>query len=181
MKYTAEILGPIVAREVSVYGVLRALGLKFTGGSHGNIKKLIIRHKLDTSHFLGRGSNCGAAHKGPAKKSCVEILVHRTDGYREKSWRLRRALLESGVKYQCARCGCGDLWCGASIVLQVDHLDGDHQNCTIENLRFLCPNCHSQTSGWSGSLGLTELTSTAKYSKSRRVRRRGGTLADSQR
>lgn len=44
------------------------------------------------------------------------------------------------------------LWCGISkwrekpISFEMDHIDGDRKNSARENLRVLCPNCHSQTS-----------------------------------
>ena len=34
--------------------------------------------------------------------------------------------------------------------LQLDHINGDHHDNRIENLRFLCPNCHSQTATYAG-------------------------------
>jgi 5-methylcytosine-specific restriction endonuclease McrA len=37
---------------------------------------------------------------------------------------------------------------GKPITLQIDHIDGDRENNTFENLRFICPNCHSQTETW---------------------------------
>ena len=44
----------------------------------------------------------------------------------------------------CDSCGL-DSWMGKSLVLELDHIDGDHTNNSEENLRGLCPNCHSQT------------------------------------
>ena len=41
-------------------------------------------------------------------------------------------------------CGIGPQWNGKKLTLHVDHRDGDWTNCQQENLRFLCPNCHSQ-------------------------------------
>lgn len=32
------------------------------------------------------------------------------------------------------------------VPLEIDHADGDHTNNKIENLRVVCPNCHSLTS-----------------------------------
>jgi hypothetical protein len=39
---------------------------------------------------------------------------------------------------------------GNPIVLEIDHIDGNNQNHSLDNLRYLCPNCHSQTSTWRG-------------------------------
>lgn len=56
---------------------------------------------------------------------------------------LRRVLLRER-SYCCSVCGI-DSWQGMPLVLQVDHIDGSAANNTRENLRWLCPNCHSQT------------------------------------
>jgi hypothetical protein len=46
--------------------------------------------------------------------------------------------------YACECCGISE-WQGKTIVLEVDHIDGDHKNNHPTNLRLICPNCHSQT------------------------------------
>ena len=59
---------------------------------------------------------------------------------------LRRALIEKGVEYCCSKCGQGPEWLGHPLTLDVDHIDGDWSDSQLNNLRFLCPNCHSQFS-----------------------------------
>jgi len=58
-KYTKEILEEIVKRNVSIYGVLKELNLKLSGGNHSHIKTRIKHCGINTDHFLGRRSNCG--------------------------------------------------------------------------------------------------------------------------
>lgn len=60
-----------------------------------------------------------------------------------------RIVKEELLEYKCSRCGL-DSWCGESIVLDLDHINGDNRDHRIENLRFLCPNCHSQTDTYKG-------------------------------
>ena len=55
----------------------------------------------------------------------------------------KRHLAESRG-YACECCGISE-WNEKKIVLEVDHIDGLHYNNTVDNLRLICPNCHSQT------------------------------------
>lgn len=54
------------------------------------------------------------------------------------------------IPYECAICGNKGSWRGKFMSLQVDHINGDNADNRIENLRFLCPNCHSQTETFCG-------------------------------
>ncbi len=60
-------------------------------------------------------------------------------------FKLTRVLLESGRELKCENCGVGDTWQNQPMTLQVDHVNGVRTENSLSNLRFLCPNCHSQT------------------------------------
>ena len=58
---------------------------------------------------------------------------------------IKHHMRKSGLlKERCALCGIKD-WMGKPLVLQIDHENGDHADNRPENIRELCPNCHSQT------------------------------------
>ena len=59
---------------------------------------------------------------------------------------MRKYLVENLI-YECSCCGITE-YNNKPITLQVDHIDGDRKNNEMNNLRFLCPNCHSQTKTW---------------------------------
>lgn len=53
-------------------------------------------------------------------------------------------LLRLGWNCVCSVCGIAE-WQGRPLTLHVDHINGKHYDNRLENLRILCPNCHSQT------------------------------------
>ena len=149
VKYTKEILENAVKNSLSVAGVMKLVGLKCCeGGAHAHVSKKINFFGIDCSHFLGAGTNSGVRHKGGLKKrSPKEVFVLR-EFTREKADVLTRCLIESSVKYECSACHNDGKWMSSNLILEVDHINRNPLDNRIENLRFLCPNCHSQTVGY---------------------------------
>lgn len=64
--------------------------------------------------------------------------------------RLKHRLYKEGIKIpKCEKCGI-EKWQNKPLTLHLDHIDGNSTNHNIENLRILCPNCHSQTDTYCG-------------------------------
>ena len=91
---------------------------------------------LDRSHFAW-GFQGSRRHREDS-----EIFINGI----QYSTTTRRRFLEK-VEYRCNGCGISE-WRGKTIVLQVEHKDGDQFNNELSNLELLCPNCHSQTPTW---------------------------------
>ncbi len=79
-------------------------------------------------------------------KTLDELLSIRPN---ERKGNLREMLIKSGREYFCEECGQSPRFNGKKLVLQVDHKNGISHDHRLENLRFLCPNCHTQTDTYS--------------------------------
>ena len=148
MRYTKELLEPIVKNSRCVAEVQRKMGCKPTGSIHTLIRDRIRQYGLDTSHFQSRGSDISPDPRNTIK-GWEDILVYnRRNGKREKIRILRRALIQSGVEERCSICDSHPEWRGQFLRLEIDHISGDKLDNRKENIRFLCPNCHSQTENY---------------------------------
>ena len=129
----------------SICDVLEAFGYKRTSGSMAKVmKEVITKYDINTSHFKPyRGGNAQPTY------TLEEILIPNSPY--TNIGRLKERILKAGLlKYECVSCGNTGEWNGKPLTLQLDHKNGDHSDHSLENLRFLCPNCHSQTETFSG-------------------------------
>lgn len=151
-KFTDDQIKEAVETSSSIYGVLGVLGVKPSGGSHSHMKRRIQKAGIDTSHFTGQAHAKGKPSRH--RKTPEEILVVLPEGSRRANLdQLRRALLEVGVEEVCELCGLGSTWNNRPIRLEIDHIDSNWLNNRIENLRWLCPNCHYQETWGCGPTG----------------------------
>jgi hypothetical protein len=150
-KWTKEILQAAVSASANTNDVLRRLGLELVGGHHTHISRRIKAYGIDTSHFVPVVRTERMRHN-QRRRTAEEILVEDTSTHarRVPSARLRRAMRELGIEERCALCGLETVWLGETLPLEVDHIDGDWRNNRVENVRFLCPNCHSTTDSYRG-------------------------------
>lgn len=133
-----------VLRECrSIRQACEKLGLKLSGSAYGAFQTFVLESGIDISHFPGKGWLSGQSH--PCKFAASDILVF---GKLQSRMLIKRSLEERGRKYECEICKQGPLYMGKELVLPIDHIDGNAKNNLENNLRFLCPNCHTQTETW---------------------------------
>lgn len=140
-RWTLDQLRQAAKESKSIREVLKKLGLKEAGGNYCQIKKYLHLNKIDTSHFTGRAWNKGI--KVPFKPKIVldDILVKNCNF---QSYKLKNRLFKAGLKNpKCELCGWAKKSTDGRIPVELDHINGDSHDNRLENLRILCPNCHS--------------------------------------
>ena len=136
----------MIARNHSWRACAREVGLSPNGSnSKIQLKKRVEELGLDTSHF----DQTQDARQASTKYTLKEIMVENST-YQNITKLKERIIRENILPYKCAICGNNGEWNGQQLVLQLDHINGKHFDHRKENLRFLCPNCHSQTETFSG-------------------------------
>lgn len=139
-KYTEAQLRDAVTQSTSLRQVLLKLKVAPYGGNYAVLKKAINYYQLDTTHFAGQAWNKGKTL--PAKQPLEAYLNNQVP---IQSYKLKNRLLKEGVfQHQCMNCHRTE-WTGQPIPLELDHIDGNNNNNSLNNLRLLCPNCHALT------------------------------------
>ena len=130
-----------VSDNLNYKDVLRQLGIPTTGNNSTTLKKKIVKFWIDTSHFT-----FAPRHKCK-KKPTQYYLTENSHCSRQV---LKNRLIKDGYKSNvCEICGISD-WNGHPLTMQLHHKDGDTSNNRLDNLMFICPNCHSQTENFRG-------------------------------
>lgn len=76
--------------------------------------------------------------------------VYCQDSQFKRAGLRKRVISDNILPYKCAICGNTGFWNNMPLNLQIDHINGISNDNRIENLRWLCPNCHAQTDTYGG-------------------------------
>ena len=136
----------------SFVDILIKVGLDPYNGNRKTLNHRIKEESFDISILEQNGKKNQERHmKSLLEKrtySLEDILVENSTFDRKN---LKNKILEKNLlSYECYMCKNKGEWLGKTLSLQLDHINGINNDNRIENLRFLCPNCHSQTETYCG-------------------------------
>ena len=139
--WTKEQLIEAVKLSTSTRQVLHRLGLKEAGGNYAQIKKYLTYYNLSFGHFTGKAWNKGMRGIGKPLLPLLKILVPNSSF---QSYKLKNRLFAEKLKLpQCEECGWSEKTADGRIPVELDHINGISTDNRLNNLRILCPNCHS--------------------------------------
>lgn len=138
--YTDNDVRAAVKTSLCISNVLDKINLSKHGSNFNTIRKIISRLELDTSHFDTKRAR---VLRHGRDYFTFEKIFCRDSKYSRGNLR-NRALHYKILPHECNECGNEGAWRGKPIILELDHINGINNDNRIENLRFLCPNCHSQ-------------------------------------
>lgn len=142
-----EVLAAAVAASTSMRYLFISLGVNLCGGNYATAYARIRKQGLSTDHWNGPGHGLG--NVGNGKQLPFEEVFVKGSTYHGGNG-LKKKLFDLGLRAKaCSICGLTD-WLGKPITLQLDHINGQNTDNRIENLRILCPNCHTQTDTFAG-------------------------------
>lgn len=149
---TEEELRKASKEAFSAAETCRILQLCDNGGNITRLKKQIQKFNIDISHWTGqlwsKGKTAIEDKRLFRDKDPQEVF---TENSNVSSTYVRKIIKQKGLKeYRCSICPNDGNWNGKPLNLQLDHINGNRKDQRLENLRWVCPNCHSQTDTYGG-------------------------------
>jgi len=142
-KYTKDELINLLDNSISFRGFLLKIGSSFNGSSaYNSIKKQLTNLGIEIPKYKK------ITNQRFDRLSDDEVFIENSK-YSRYHLKLR-IIKYKIIKYKCNVCENFGSWKGEKLSLQLEHKNGINNDNRIENLCFLCPNCHSQTDTYSG-------------------------------
>lgn len=139
-----EIIQKALDESTSYESTLIKLGL--FKGSMGTLSSMVKEYSLslENMNINKRKYSYGKANRIHSNAMfCENSTVHN---HTIKN----RIIQDSLIKYECCSCGISSVYNGKELRLELHHINGKRKDNRLENLQFLCPNCHSQTENYAG-------------------------------
>lgn len=142
----------IVAKSPSYSAAIRSIGMFPYPGHYRTLKRRIAECGIDVSHMVeGRAQISRSISRAAGARRRRPISDYLVEHSSLPGVTLKKRLIAEGfIEEKCDECGMGPEWNDKPLSLHLDHINGVHDDARPENLRLLCPNCHSQTDTYAG-------------------------------
>lgn len=138
VSYTLEDVRDAVKGALCWSDVCRSVGVSICTFNFKRLQRLCTQNNITTNHFDVQRS----FRRGKREWTAEELFVKNCSIGRSQ---LRQVLVRLGFyPGRCDECGIAE-WNKKPLTIEIDHVNGNHTDNRKENLRWLCPNCHSQT------------------------------------
>lgn len=134
-KYDIELIKIICNTSLTMQEASTKLGIHFN-----TLKRIAVKIGCYNPNRGGKGTKRICLKK----IQLIDILSGKYPDY--QTFKLKNRLIQEGYKKNiCEECNISK-WNGKDLNCELDHIDGNRTNHSLDNLKILCPNCHSQTS-----------------------------------
>jgi Zn finger protein HypA/HybF involved in hydrogenase expression len=138
----------LVNKSESIGQILKVFGLENKGRNSETVKRRCEEENIDMNHIkLGINSNKG--RKFIVSKTPIEEILQENSTFSRMHLK-ERLVKENILEYKCECCGNRGEWLNKPLSLHLEHKNGISNDHRLENICFLCPNCHSQTDTYAG-------------------------------
>lgn len=145
-----ELLEKVAKESKCKREILEKVKLSTEGRNYYTLDKYLNKYNIDISHFLKKQETMRNLVSTSNRLNLEDIFCNPTKSKLNNN-KLKIRLFNYNLKEEkCEICGLGNKWNNKPIALQLDHIDGNNKNNLLENLRIVCPNCHSQTDTYAG-------------------------------
>jgi Zn finger protein HypA/HybF involved in hydrogenase expression len=137
----------LVTNSTSLSQILNHFSYSKSGAACNLLRNVLNRCEIDYSHFATQNSKL---YFNSGQKP-IEFYLTKNNNV-DRAYIKKRIINENLLNYKCQICNLDPVWLSNPLSLHLDHINGENNDNRLENLRFLCPNCHSQTETYSGKL-----------------------------
>lgn len=125
-------------------------GPRNQGGNNNTLKARVQHDNIDLTKYKQNLSKfLKQSHRFKKQNLTQDMIL--IDNCKHTRRTVKRFILQNKIiQYVCSDCGNDGSHNGKTLVLQLEHINGINDDNRLENLCFLCPNCHSQTSTFCG-------------------------------
>ena len=149
-----ERLIEVISQATSLRDVILAYGLSPNGqGGYVHLRKICEEWGIDLTDLKKKSArkNVVNLHQHTVKDQEAVLSSYFIRGSTLQRHHIKKYCLRFHlIPYECSCCKNAGVWQGKDLVLQLEHKNGINNDNRIENLEFLCPNCHSQTRTFAG-------------------------------